>query len=298
VLSSEDLLGVCMQAKSSIMLRVLLSRYHQGAPEAFLGALPKEDVKEVISQEVISQDPAQAILHSKEVIQKIHYSWLVPVVKEFSPKMQPLIVHALPKGTSLSLTNSLKFPPTVQPLPVPIRLYLINILCEHLKVNSVLPPAFLPQTSLSPLINFKKRQLVELIDFLGLYDLADEIRHIVDKKYLKAIYKCLSIKKQHFLRICLHQKEKLSTSRIGLDRWNGDCQQMEKLLHRRGVIRLGYALSGQHPDFFWHIMHRLDTGRGNILAKYYTKEDIPGVTSALTQQVLSLMNFFKKMSEA
>lgn len=286
-----------MQAKGLIMMRVLLNRYHQGSPEAFLGGISKEDSKQVTTLDITSQDVAQALRQPKDVLQKIHYSWVAPSVQQFSKGMQVLIISALPKGSSSSLSKILKVTPSVKPPSIPVRLFLINLLCSKLKIEEVLPPAYLPQTSLSTLANFKKSQLIELIDFLGLYDLAEEIRQIVDKKSLKNIYGCLSIKKQHFLRICLHQKEKLTTTRIGLERWQGDCKQLERILHRRGIVRLGYALSGQHPDLLWHIVHRLDTGRGNVLKKYWSKDEIPGVTSALTQQVLSLMNFFKKMSE-
>jgi len=65
-------------------------------------------------------------------------------------------------------------------------------------------------------------------------------------------------------------------------------------LHRRGIMRLGYALSGQHPDFIWHLSHRLDIGRGRLLKKNNFKNEIAGVTMPLQQQVANIINFINK----
>ena len=96
------------------------------------------------------------------------------------------------------------------------------------------------------------------------------------------------------MRICLHQKEKLITQKLQLEHWDGDCRKLGKLLHHRGLVRLGYALSGQHKDLIWHISHILDAGRGNKLTRYYHKNKIPGVSQTLSYQVLAVIDFSKE----
>jgi len=287
-----------MTAKSALMLRVLINRFHQGSPEILLSSLPQENAKEVLGIDVASQDAAQAIHSPKEIVKEVHYSWFGPIIQACSPSMQPLMMSALPSSSAEQLSRFFQIPKHSTTLSPTVRLYLINQLYHKLKPADILPAGYLPQTSLSVLLSFRKEDLIKLIDFLGLYDLADEIRHIVDKKLLNAIYSGLSVKKQHFLRICLHQKGKLSMPRLDLEKWQGDNKQLDKMLHNRGLIRLGKALSGQSNDFIWHIVHRLDTGRGNLLMRYYSSEEIQGVTQVLIQEVLNLTSFFKRMGES
>ena len=126
-----------------------------------------------------------------------------------------------------------------------------------------------------------------------MYDLAEGIRHIVDRKKLKAIYLCLSHREQAFLRICLHKKEKLAAPKLDIDKWDGSREMLHRVLHRRGMLRLGKALSGQERHFVWHLVHLLDTGRGNIILQYYAEQPVAGVTPLLIQQVVSVINFIK-----
>ena len=95
----------------------------------------------------------------------------------------------------------------------------------------------------------------------------------------------------------MHHKDKVATPSLGLDKWRGNCEKLKTVLQTRGLVRLGKALSGEHPDFIWHLIHILDTGRGQALLKYYSKSAVPGITSALAQQLANLMNFLKKKSE-
>lgn len=284
-----------MQRKSAIMLRVMMNRYHQGAPSVFLEGLSKEDAQLVLDQEITSTDASQIIIRPNELLGgQIHYSWLQPVIETFSPSMQPLLISALPNEYSQPLTKLMNQPKLPKPMPL-ARNFLLLALCRKFSKRAVMPMQFLPETALSALITLTKSELLELIDYLGLYDLAEEIRHIVDKVLLNSIYACLSAKKQHYLRICLHQKEKLkAAAKIGLVNWKGDAAQLARLLHRRGLLRLSYALSGQPRDFVWHLAHRLDVGRGHILGKSYSDKEIPGVSPYLAQQVINTLNFLKR----
>lgn len=283
-----------MQLKSAIMLRVLINRYHQGAPAALLASLPEKDAKLVLDQAITSADASEVILHPSELVGgKIHYSWLAPVIETFSGNMQALLVASLPVESGKALASLLDIP--LLPPPVaPLRKMLLMALCRKFSKKAVLPVRFLEESAMTPLADLTKGELLELIDYLGLYDLAEEIRHIVDKVVLKSIYAGLTPHKQLFLRNCLHQKEKLKATKIGLVNWKGDVAQLQRILHRRGLMRLSYALSGQPRDLVWHLAHHLDVGRGRLLGKYYSDKEIPAVSSFLAQQVFNTLNFLKR----
>jgi hypothetical protein len=179
-----------------------------------------------------------------------------------------------------------------------VKAYLQSSIYKNIpEIDRVMTLEYLPQSTLSVLASWTKFELVELIEFLGLHDLAEELRQVVDQKSLKNVYACLTPKEQKYLRFCMHHKSKLAPPSLGLDRWSGDCGKLKTALQSRGLIRLGKALSGEHPDFMWHLTHILDSGRGKALMKYYSKEPVGGVTALLAQQVLNLMNMLKKKSE-
>jgi hypothetical protein len=207
-----------------------------------------------------------------------------------------LLISSLPNESAEILSSMTSSPLVEEPSPV-IQNFLFALLYEKLNFSSVKPAAFLAETTLTPLLSLSKPELIELIYYLGIYDLAQELRQIVDKSIIRNVNNALSIKKQRFLKICMHQKEKISVAKLGLMNWKGDGSQLTRVLHRRGLLRLGGALSGQHPDFIWYIVHRLDSGRGNILEKSYSKKEIPVASSALVLQVLGAINFIKKMGE-
>lgn len=280
-----------MQSKGWIMLRVLLNRFHQKAPENLLKFLPEEDAKGVSSQKITSDNVAVALAQPQDRLEKIHYSWLISPLSTLPQSIQEPILDVLQDSDKLrQLLNKPQAKATVNLAP-PVQTFLINTLYSKMKDRDVLPLEYLPATSLTPLQSLNKHQLIELMDLLGIYDLAEEVRNIIDKDRLKKIYTCLRPKQRQFLRTCLHQKERIAATRINLDHWHGDCKQLDNLLHSRGMIRLAKALCGQHPDFMWHLTHILDTGRGSRLLTHYTDKEVPTVTSVLTQQVLNLLNF-------
>ncbi len=276
------------------MFRVLVNRFHKKSPEVFLKSLPKEVSLKALNQEVLSEEASLLVAQPEELLSKIHYSWLLTPFEKISDTLKPSVLSALNQETAEGIAQFHKIEKLSTPLAIPIKRFLVNTLYQKFEKRDVLPIPFLPQTALSSLSEFSKKKLILLIDFLGLYDLSEELRHIVDKTTLKNIYSNLSIQKQKFLQSSLHQKEKLVAGRLDIDLKSIDKRKLESVLHKRGILRLAKALSGEHPDLLWHIAHTLDSGRGNLLLRYYKEEAVAGVTSALALQVINVINFLKK----
>jgi len=286
-----------MESKDWIMFRILLNRFHPKQSDIFLKNMPEGDANNVLNQKLISDDVSKLLTQPESLIEKIHYSWLLDTFKKIPTSLYPSLLASLPQSHVKGVAKAFDIPINKANVSPPIKRFLINTLYKQFEKKEILPIEFLPENQLSILTSFSKQQLVKLIDYLGLYDLAEEIRHIVEKKLLKNIYSCISLKKQQFLKNCLNQKEKLVTPRLDLENWNNDSQKLEKIIHKRGLIRLSYALSGKHPDFIWHLIHLLDSGRGSIVASYYKTEELPGVSQALSMQVINVINFLNKSSK-
>ena len=279
-----------MDSKGWMMLKVLINRFNPKAGDTLIKFLPQEETPSVTSQDIRSNDLLPLLYQSQRTLDKTHYSWLVPLITKFPEPLRPFVISSLLPEQQAGLTQE----NTGTYVSPPVKNFLRNQLYRHLKANQHLPLEYIPETDFSPLLQWKKRELVRLIDFLGMHDLAFEIRGIVNKNYLKNLYSCLSPKELYYLKVCLHQKERLVSPKLGIDPTKQDCPRLRQVLHRRGLIRLGKALAGQHADLVWYIAHALDTGRGRLLLRYYQPHPIPNVTPILKQQVFNVITFMKK----
>ncbi len=270
------------------MLRVLINRYNSKAGNALLKFLPKEESQAVTALDIRSTDLTPMIQQPHKSLAKIHYSWIQPLLEKFPEQLRPVVISSLTPEQIAGLK-------VASPLGLSdfVKTFILNQVYDLLKIDEHFPIEYLPETELSLLAQWTKPQLVNLIDFLGLYDLASEVRHIVNRNYLKNIYTCLTPKQFHYLKVCLHQKEQIISPKLGIDPTKQDCPRLKQVIHRRGLVRLGKALCGQHRDLIWHMAHTLDMGRGNLLLKEYQPEALPKITPILKQQVLNLINFLK-----
>ncbi len=270
------------------MLRVLINRFNPKAGNSLLKFFSPEEAQAVMNQDIRSTDLAPILQQPQKSLSRIHYSWIEPLLNKFPKPLHPTVRAALTAEQIMGLKISA--PISISHLA---KTFILNQLYQHLQISEHFPIEYLPETELSPLSKWTKAKLMNLIDFLGLYDLASEVRHIVNRNYLKNIYTCLTPKQFYYLKVCLHQKEQLVSPKLGIDPTKQDCPKLKQIIHRRGLLRLGKALCGQHPDLVWHIAHTLDIGRGNILLKEYQQVEVPKVTKILKQQILNLINFLE-----
>ncbi len=281
-----------MTPKATTLLKVLLNRYHKGSLQEVIGYLPEDEADAIRQNPIESQDLQPALSQPEDLIKMIHYSWLKPFLSGQSKKLLPIFIASLPEEHASKLSKSFQIT-AIEKIPAPMKQFLLKQINAAVFDPNVLLPPYLPESPLNALVRYSKPELLTLIDYFGLYDLAESIRQIVDKRYIKQLYSCFTPKKQEFLRQAMHQRERLVATNINLEQWKGDCLELKQTVHLRGLLRLGIALSGQHPDFIWLVCHILDTGRAAILSECLKKEESPEIVQALNHQLINLMNFLK-----
>ena len=227
-------------------------------------------------------------------LNKVHWSWFIPTLKDYPARDQKLFLSALDPHSAEQLKDTLNIRTPLDSVTEMGKAYLQMELMRSLadSHSETLPTELLPQSPLNVLANFGKKDLIRLINFLSLYDLCAELRQIVDTKTLKKIYGMLSREHQAALKtISAQVLETHAFPRMGLDKgWDGEEESLHVLLHRKGLTRLGIALSGQDPDLIWTICHHLDIGRGGSLLKLCGKEPIHGISEVAMQQVIECVH--------
>lgn len=280
-----------MNARSELILKGFLSRCTpemRVALEKFLPESERNWIKELpeCSTELNTDEFAHGTL-----LERVHWSWFLPTLKSYSEKEQRLFLSALSPIAAENIRQSLHIEEAQEQITETARAYFREQLLHSLvgADQARLPIEYLPVSPLNALLTLNKKQLIRLIDLLPLSDLVQEMRQIVETKILKKIYSFLTEEQRGAIKQIAPQKETSSLPKMGLDRWDGEEDSLRNLLHRRGLARLGVALSGQHPDLIWTLCHQLDIGRGTALFKLCGKEAVPEVADPIIRQIEELM---------
>jgi hypothetical protein len=283
-----------MTQKTQMVLKAWLTRCppeQRIALERFLPEAERQQLAELPPLE--AEISAEQCFHGGS-LNKVHWSWFLPPLKSYAPRDQKLFLSALEHHAAEQLKATLNIRTPLDSVTEMGKAYLQMKLLHSLTDShtGILPIELLPQSPLNVLATLGKKDLIRLINFLSLYDLCAEVRQIVDTKMLKKIYGFLSREHQAVLKtISAQVLETHPFPRMGLDRsWDGEEESLHVLLHRKGLTRLGIALSGQDPDLIWIICHHLDIGRGGSLLKLCGKEPIHGISEIAMQQVIECVH--------
>ena len=275
------------------LLHILINRFHPGGAAVLAPYLFEEEAKVFEAHQTTANDWAEATGFGDKSLQQVHYSHLAPAVLKLDPKWQPYALAALPTSVSIGCQRLLG-QTAVEPAP---NRFIASVLRQ--KVQSTfqnesnhksLSTLELSELA-SKLMSLSKKELVQLVDLFAMQDVAEDIRNIVDKAKLKKVYHELSQAQQDYLKVCLHQVDRLPAPKIGLENWDGDSDKLAKLLHRRGLSRLAKALFDVSADEVWHISCKFDTGRSKALAKYIPEEQAATVTESLQKHLSKLLDF-------
>ena len=229
----------------------------------------------------------------ESIIDTVHYSWFIPLLNIYSDEESSLFLLALKPSYRKSLLNLLNLKETKDEIHPTLIAFLKEILLRSLikKEDALLPINCLFDSKLNILLTLGKNKLIKLIDLLSIYDLAKELKYIVEKKKLKKIFSYLKNHEKDFLKTILHYQEPFSTQRINIEQYSDEKTKFRNLLHRCGLLRLSIALSGESIDLIWYVCHYLDIGRGNYIFKECKTKKIANISKTITEQILQIINF-------
>lgn len=282
--------------KKSLYLKLLLNRSQKGSQDPTLKFLPAKSREDALKHSTLETKLDLAVIFPPDYLNKIHYSWLKKVLEELPKEEAPYYLSALDKKKRDEILRIFPVEKDIQESKGFVKGFIQRKWIEKLVPADFIPLPFLPKSDLDSLYSLSKNELIELIAYVGLYDLAHEMKKVVDTKVLKNIYGNLNPLKLEYLKSLLQQKEKISTPKFDLKDWSGDIKDLENRLHKRGLRRLHLALAKEHPSKKWLISRTLDTGRGLILIEPIHEEINPHIIATLTGQVLDTLKFLGKVN--
>ena len=280
-----------MVPKGGIMLGGLLFRFHSEEGRALYRYLPAKERVQMETLSVPKDLQFGQLFSADKWMEPLHYSWFAAFLETLPPA---LLLATLPRKQGEALAKTLRSIPEKKSLSPFLRTYLSSYLKDLMQKNAVLPTAHLPPSDLNDLFSLSKPELLHLIDLLGIHDLAAELRHVVDKMVLTKIYGVLTQEQRHFCHYCSKQPMPWVPPKLNITAWDNEKRSLNILLHQRGLFRLAKALTLEDPSMRWHLCHRLDVGRGQIVIKHMKEKYDPALIPYFKNQVVHLLKRYQQ----
>lgn len=276
-----------MRPKEGIVLKAFAERYHPGAD--LLRFLTPEEQGSL--QQVPKPESVQfgSSIDIEKWIQFIHYSWFVHALEKLPKENADFLCSLFPFDDDKRLRLALKLPQERRTSSGFIKPFFLNGLKKQVEDNTVYPYEQLPHSEMNAILRLNHKQLIHMIDLLGIYDLAAELRQIVDRALLGRIYSALSQEQLQFLHYCTKQSMKWVPPPLGITHWDGNKKAFNNLLHQRGLIRLARGVLSEEYSLRWYLTHKLDQARGRALEKLFSVKQEPSMTVFFKNQVLHLI---------
>ncbi len=225
----------------------------------------------------------------KDLLDRVHFSWMAPFLRTFGVQDLRLFLGALSKEQVEGLRLLLGFSMSLLELTAEAKNFTAHLLLTHLtRGEPLIPPQLIPTSALKPLLDLDQEGLRRLMRYLGLYDLAFEMKQIIATSEIKKILSCLKKEEKAFLQSLKNQSELLVFKRLFLQSWDETRATLLSLLEERGLQRLAVALYNQEKSLIWIIAHTLELPIATALLKLCKPPSEPRISSLLIQQILNL----------
>lgn len=281
-----------MDRAASIVCKAFLHKCDPQKREALMHYLPISEKNLIESLPLTYADPSEGFETLPSLLQTVHFTWFSFFLRTLPEKEIRLFIACLNEAQARGLKKMMHLSNSLPELPHLARHFLEQLLYEALleEEKRPLPIACLPVGPLNQLLELEETQWDELIGFLGLHDVAAELPFIIETSQLKKIYGCLDEKDLAYLKILTHRKETILFRRMGLDKWDGNTENLKHMIQQRGINRLAKALYIQDPDLIWHIRHRMDIEQAALLKKFCAPLEHPKAAGVLVEQVKELVS--------
>ena len=235
------------------------------------------------------QDSPLEDLSLLELLGKIHPSHFIEIFSKIPQENKIVYISALPPHVRKEVATSLHITDSLYEYDKKFQEVICNEIMQLLTdgKEAMLPLSYIPEDPLLFLAKSDSIELSTLCCFLGLFDLFDEIKHVINGKLLVKLEDALSDDELRLLRnIEGWRSDKISFEEIGLERWNGDTAILRSVIKERGINRLAKALMASPGDLVWFVEHLMDGQMKSEFRKYRAEMSNREIIDALVKQVV------------
>ena len=269
--------------------KALIENTSPSQRKELLSFLPSDEL------EAIEAAPLQktffSTISSEEIFQSLHPSWLQHFLHAYPENEQLYFLAALPTSMAEKIKKNF---PSAKPLPKLTEMgksYFRHELLSRIQKErgEALPQASLPESPMNLLLDLEASQFTHLAFWLGLYDLAEELRFVIDKQTLQRVETSLSPSEWQLLKSFQTKKDRVSFGRMPLKTAIDSPTKIRLLIGQYGMNRIAKALYGESKSLIWHLSLLVDDKRAEFLSRFCTPLSKPNLQSSLQSQVLALV---------
>lgn len=254
-----------MIATEREILHRLLTHFHPENFEDFLKyfeeheRIPLSKIQPVESPLNLRLDDPLFIFH------RIHYTWYIDALRKLPKGIlnESLSLFSKEQKIGLSRLDFVKKPKKMTSSW--LTSFYLQYLLKSIGYDTIPPLCFLPDSKSHHFLNFSKKQLVALIQHLGILELANLSKKIVDKRVLTQMERMLSRADRKLFKNAKLSSEPNPSSVRDLSKVLLDKKAFFIFIEKRGIERFAKGIVLDHPYMIWHIAHILDKGRGQEL---------------------------------
>lgn len=252
-----------MQEGSLKVLQRLLYHTHPDNFDSYLKYFEERDRMQLAALPKVETPLALHLDNPQDMLHQIHYSWFLKSFDQLPKSLHKALVQVFSKEQADRLKKMLRIENTTKKNSPCLNAFLVQWFLKEIQLDQQPPTCFLTHSRFFYLLKIHKNDWVALIHQLGVYDLANMSKKIVDKKLLKEMSKLLtSAQKKLFTKAQKSLNDPIPSSYKDLRVKLEDDRTFRSFLEKRGILRLAMALASESSLFVWHLAHVLDRGRG------------------------------------
>ncbi|MCF7806646.1 MAG: hypothetical protein K9M07_04005 [Simkaniaceae bacterium] len=271
----------------------MLSHETQNSLLHFLPLEEMNKIKEMPSFDwtAVDQMPIYAFLS------KIHPSWIKPFFDQLSSNDRELFLSAFVKRKEeLAKAFQLEIKP-IALSPIAQSFILKHLYHTFFVKEGLLPFPFISKDPFFRLLTLSYDELIDLIDLLGMSDMAIELSEVIQGKQVRAILETFNERKITFLKQIRTSEETVSFGKMHLSSWDQNQEKLKKIIHQRGLNRLAKALCGASEHFLGYLAYMLSKDEAKMFKSFYTKKKNPKVLEVLNKELNRALDFLLTSEE-
>lgn len=254
-----------MLATEREILHRLLTHFHPNDFEEYF-KFYEEPERVQLAKIKLQTEPLELSLdNSSAIFNRIHYSWFIASLEKWPQALvdQSYSIFSSEQVKGLTKMGCFKKPNKTKDA-FSTQFYKGQLLKE-VGYTTLPPLSILPYTESRRFLTCSKKQLVKFVIHLGLLELANISKKIVDKKVLSQIEKMLSASQKKIYALAKKSMEPKTSSVRDFAQHLKNKKSFSHFIEKRGLERFARGIVLDHPYFVWHIGHILDKGRGQEL---------------------------------
>lgn len=238
-----------MTAQKFLALQEKLKRVSPEKRVHLISYLPESYRKE-IENPLFPQNALRVEMTPEKMVRRIDTSHFKRYIDMLPKSEQHLFITAFPKYKQVDLTsrNAVYTEYKSKKLSRTILLSLFN------ELEDFPPPSMLPYHPTIELLSDTGVPLLKLISYLGLIDIAVEVKKIISKTTLKKLQAAFDKEQIAFINQ-IAKKENIPTlAPMNITSYDGEVELLNRLIQERGMYRFAQAIKDtpQEYRFFFH----------------------------------------------